>query len=81
MNYRKIPVEVVVKFSAEGGMRPLYLVWQDGRKFYVDRVKYCERAPAHVSAVLPVRYTCMIGGKEKQIFYEQESESWFVEIR
>lgn len=79
MRYRKIPVEVVVRFSEKGGMRPLYIVWQDGRKFEIDRVKYCERASAHVSAILPLRYTCIICGKEKQLFYERENENWFVE--
>ena len=48
MEYEKVYVEVVAKFPAGGGMRPLYLVWEDGRKYEVDRVKFAERAPARV---------------------------------
>lgn len=79
MEYEKISVEVIVRFRASGGMRPLYIVWEDGKRYAIDRVNFAERAPAHVSAVLPMRYTCMIGGKEKYLYFESERECWFVE--
>lgn len=79
MEYEKVYIEVIVRFLVGGGMRPVCLVWEDGRKFEIDRVKYIDRAPARVSSVLPVRYTCMVGGKEKYLYYEQDAEKWFVE--
>ncbi len=80
MDYRKVCVEVVARFDREGGMRPMWLIWEDGRKFTVDRVKFIERAPSHVGAVLPVRYTCIIEGRGRELFYEPEEMRWFVEI-
>lgn len=79
MEYEKIYVEVIVRFLRKGGMRPLFLVWSDGRRYAVDRVKFIERAPSRVASILPVRYTCMIGGREKRLYYEEEGERWFVE--
>ena len=79
MEYEKVYVEVVAKFPACGGMRPLYLVWEDGRKYEIDRVKFAERAPARVSSVLPVRYTCVFGGRERCLYFEEEAKRWFVE--
>lgn len=73
-------VEVMVRFLSEGGMRPAKIIWADGRAFGVDRVKYIERAPAHVSAVLPVRYTCVVEGKVRSLWFEPEQQRWFVEI-
>lgn len=80
MEYRKVCVEVVAHFSEKGGVRPVLLVWEDGRRFPVDRVRFAERAPARVNALLPVRYTCMIGGKEKYLYFEPEKMRWFVEV-
>lgn len=79
MGFEKIYLEVVVKFPAEGGMRPLYLVWEDGKKYPIDRVKSAGYAPARVPAVLPLRYTCIFGGQERYLYYEEDGRRWFVE--
>lgn len=72
-------VETVVRFSKDGGMRPLYIVWEDGRTYEIERVRFIERAPARVSSVLPVRYTCVMGGREKYLYFESDTQRWFVE--
>ncbi len=79
MEYRKVCVEVTVRFLKEGGMRPVCLTWEDGRKFTVDRVKFVERAPARVAALLPVRYTCVVEGRERMLYFEADALRWFVE--
>ncbi len=81
MSFRKVCVDMLAQFSSQGGVRPLVLTWTDGRKYTVERVRMVERAPARVNAVLPVRYTCVIGGKEKLIYFEPERMRWFVEVR
>ena len=80
MDYQKVHVEVAVNFLKEGGMRPLWIKWADGRKFQIDRVKFIERASARVGSLLPVRYTCIVAGKEKRLYFEPEDMRWFVEI-
>lgn len=79
MEYEKVYIETIVRFAADGGMRPLRIVWEDGRKYKIDRVKFTERAPAHVSSVLPLRYTCMISGRERYLYFEEAERRWFVE--
>ena len=64
MEYQKVCIEVVARFSRDGGIRPIKFVWTDGATYAIDRVRFAERAPARVSAIMPVRYTCLIGGKE-----------------
>ncbi len=80
MRYQKVCVEVVARFSSNGGMRPVELIWTDGAKYDIDRVRFMERAPARVSSVLPIRFTCLIGGKEKFLYFEPEKMRWFVEV-
>ena len=79
MAYRKICVEVLARFSPQGGIKPLELTWTDGRRYQVERICSVQCAPARVSAVLPVRYTCVIGGREKFLYFEPERLRWFVE--
>lgn len=79
MEYQKICVEVTVRFLKEGGMRPVCLVWEDGRRFAIDRVKHVQRASARVGAELPVRYTCVIEGRERMLYFEEGKLRWFVE--
>lgn len=81
MSYKKICVEVLARFLAEGGVRPIQIVWSDGRRYPVVRICSVQRAPARVSAVLPLRYTCMISGREKELYYEPDRMRWFVEIK
>ena len=60
-------------------MRPLSLFWSDDRQFSIDRVKFIERKPCNSGGVLPKRYTVVINGKQKYLYYEQKNERWFVE--
>ena len=61
-------------------MRPKEVIWEDGRRFSVDRLKDVARVPAHVSSVLPMRYRCVIGGQERALYFEEEYQRWFVEV-
>ena len=79
MNYVKIYVRTVCEFFVDGGIKPLYIEWTDGKVFTIDRVKLVERKPCKSGGVLPRRYTVVIGGKQRYLYYEREKERWFVE--
>ena len=79
MLYEKIYVGVIVKFSNDGGMRPMEIIWVDGQRFTIDRVKFVEKAPSKVGGLLTKRFTVIISGFEKLLYYEEKQERWFVE--
>lgn len=79
MWYEKIYVDVIVRFNADGGIRPLELIWVDGQKFAIDRIKYVERAPSMVGGIITKRYTVIMNGLEKRLYYDERQERWFVE--
>ena len=79
MRYEKIYVGVIAKFSELGGLRPLEIIWTDGQRFTVDRVKFIERAPSKVGGILTTRYTVIVNGFTKLLYYESHVERWFVE--
>lgn len=74
-----ILVEVTAKFQAAGGVVPLSVRWRDGREFYVDKVISSARAPSRVGPYLPIRYTCLIRGAERFLYFQPEKLRWFVE--
>lgn len=76
----KIYVQIVVEFSVDGCLRPLWITWEDGRKFEIDRVLRVERAASRKAGGIGLRYTVTIGGHEHHLYYE-ENYRWFVEGR
>ena len=79
MWYEKIYVKVIAEFNLNGGMRPTEVVWKDGRRFEVERLKFKERAPCKTGGVLPVRYTVIINGEQKYLYFDRDNERFFVE--
>lgn len=76
----KTYVGVRAVFSAEGEVTPLSILWEDGRKFEIDRVTDCRRAASLRAGGAGLRYTVRIGGRTHYLFYE-ENNRWFVEAR
>ena len=77
INPLKVYVDVLAEFTKEGFLRPCRITWEDGRKYTIDRVKRCERRASRKAGGMGLMYTCVIGGKEVNLFYE-ENQRWFV---
>ena len=74
----KVYVDVGAEFSSDGRLLPRYLVWEDGRKYQIDRVKSIERCASRRAGGAGILYVCMVCGKPIRLFYE-ENMRWFVE--
>ena len=68
-------VEVDVRFSTEGRLRPLQIIFDKGQVYIIDKIKHICRRAADVGGVGD-RYTCMIQGKERELWFEDGR--WFV---
>lgn len=80
MNSRKVYVDVNVRFSKEGKVRPLSITWKDGVTYEIDKIKDVRRAASLIAVGIGMRYTCVILGRESHLFYE-DNNKWFVEGR
>ena len=80
MNVKRIKkyVEVTAAFDANGRLRPLFIKWDDGREFHIDKIKDIRRTNSVAVAGKGIRYTVLIWGKVCYLFYE-ENYKWFVE--
>ena len=86
--YKKEYIEVEVHFAADGTMLPRIIEWEDGHKYEIDRVLKIQPAPAMKAGGQGDRYTVMIGGQLRYLFFEHSPEygnekigKWFVERR
>ena len=79
----KVYVETVVDFSDEGIIRPLSIVWEDGKKYEITRVLHCERGASRRAGGAGLVYTCIVDGKEIHLYFEDASggAKWFLESK
>ena len=66
----KVYVDVLAVFSREGELIPTAFVWEDGRKYAIDKVSKPERCASRKAGGTGYRYTCQVGGKICHLTYE-----------
>ena len=71
MKYRKQYINVDVVFDTSGRMRPQVIHWVDGRRYEISRVKAIVPAAARKSGGQGDRYTVMLAGQERYLFFER----------
>lgn len=76
----KVYVDVTAEFTKEGVLTPKSIRWEDGIIYEISRVKDCRRAASMKAGGVGMRYTCVIEGQVKYLFYE-DNNMWFVEGR
>ena len=74
---RRTYVRVIVEYDEAGGVKPLIIFWEDGRKFRIDRLLDVRRAAATKAGGHGIRYTCRILDRETYLF--EDNGRWFVE--
>lgn len=82
----KVYVQVNADFTSEGTMLPRVIVWEDGKKYLIDRVTDIRQAAAMKAGGQGDRYTVIINGCQSYLFFERSAEltgnnigRWFVE--
>ena len=77
MESSKVYVEVVARFDKDGVMMPMAFVWEDGRKYEIDKVKSKERCASRKAGGTGIMYTVVVAGKECHLYFE--FDKWFME--
>ena len=76
---RKVYVEVQVKVSPAGDIRPLSIKFEDGQVYEIDRLIHRCRAHATKVGGTGIRYTVRIRNQETYLF--EDEGRWFVEAK
>ncbi len=82
----RIYVKVTSDFDSTGYMQPRTITWKDGRVFQIEAVKDFRPAGSHHDSATTDRYTVVIKGDTKQLFFERAGQyqkssvgRWYVE--
>lgn len=82
----KTYVAVDVHFNEDGMMLPRRITWEDGQSYDIDRVKQIRQAAAAKAGGQGDRYTVVVNGMERYLFFERSTKltgnnigRWFVE--
>ena len=74
----KIYIHVVAEFTADGRVLPTEILWDDGRRFEIDKISEIRLAASLKAGGCGIRYKCRIGNHERYLFLDDENR-WFVE--
>lgn len=77
MESAKVYVPVVVEYAADGGLKPVSFVWEDGTRYEIDRVLDVRRAASLKAGGMGTRYTCRVRGRQTYLYLEEDR--WFME--
>ena len=77
MEFRKVYVDVVVRHEKDGRTIPLAIIFEDGKRYEVDKLCDTRRASASKVGGTGIRYTIRIQGKQTYLF--EDDDKWFVE--
>ena len=76
----KIYVDVDARFTADGNLCPTCIIWENGHRYPIDRIRKCQRASSLKAGGAGIRYTVTVCGVDRYLFYE-ENYKWFVESK
>lgn len=84
----RVYVPVCADFDADGRMLPRSIIWEDGERYEIDRVKSIRPGFSAKAGGQGDRYVIMIHGRETCVFFERIPSvsgnhigRWFVERR
>lgn len=82
----KVYVEVCAVFSVTGKVTPLWLKWENGKIFNIDRVLDVRKAASLKAGGTGIRYSIKIGKNSRYLFCEGQNAwnehnlcRWFLE--
>ena len=76
-NRKKRYVPVVVRFGADGRLRPQVIEFDEEHKYAIDRILDVRRAACQTVGGVGDRYTVLIDGRERYLWFERDR--FFVE--
>ncbi len=77
--HSKVYVDVVARIDSDGTVTPLTVIWENGKKFEIDRVYGARRAYATKVGGTGIRYEISVSGKRTYLF--EDEGKWFVEAK
>lgn len=76
MQLYKRYIDVVEFVDKEGNLTPLFIIWDNGIKYPIDKIIEVRQSHSQVGGA-GLMYRCRIQNQERKLFYERNR--WFIE--
>ncbi len=73
-------IRVIAIFNEDGSLIPTTILWEDDRKFSIDKILEIRREASVKYGAIGTKYICKVHGKQVNLFNEDNSK-WFIEQR
>jgi len=70
-------IDVICLYQKTGQIKPIYIIWEDGRKYLIERITQIIPAASLKSGGMGLRYTCKICSQQRYLYLEEGR--WFIE--
>ncbi len=70
-------IKVVAIFNEDGSILPTTIIWEDDRKFTIDKVLDVRKIANLKYGAIGTRYICRIQGRDISI-YNEDNNKWFM---
>lgn len=74
-----VEVAVLASFPIDGIVKPVAVVWKDGRQFDIEKITDFIRIPKRDNSGFRYIYKCIIAGVDRCIYYNDDK--WYLECR
>jgi hypothetical protein len=74
----KLSVSMNATYQTDGHIIPECIIWDDGRKFPIDKVLHIKPEYELKSGGTGTRYLCLIGGRERYVYFD--GKCWYVDV-
>ena len=75
--YKRIPLTIEALFLPDGSFKPQKLIYNSTVYEITRIVSHRPFCPRVVRCIAPIEYTVIIDGLEKNIYYEEDTNTWF----
>lgn len=76
---KKVFVDVLVKYTKEGQKIPLTVIWENGKRYDIDKITDIRNSASLKAGGQGLRYKCRINNHETFLWLEEGK--WFVEAK
>lgn len=76
---KKLFVNVQCLYTTDAQIVPQVIIFDDGRKFEINKVTDVRNAASLKVGGMGIRYTVKIGTQERYLFFDANDRKWFVE--
>lgn len=71
-------IKIVAIFNEDGTLTPTNIIWDDNRKFSIDKILNIQKIANLKYGAIGTKYICKVHGKTISI-YNEENNKWFIE--